>query len=134
MKSEKKTKTRKPIITMRQRNALDNLVENGGNVSKAMIDAKYTPATAKTPQKLTESKGFQLLCEQRGLTDKFLVDALVEDIEKKEQNRKPELELGFKILGRLNEKQEGNKTLIVNISGETAQRYGITSNTETSGE
>ena len=35
------------------------MVENGGNMSKAMIDAGYSPNTAKTPQKLTNSKGFK---------------------------------------------------------------------------
>jgi len=49
------------MATIKQKIAFDNVVENGGNVSRAMIDAHYSPATAKTPQKLTESKGWQEL-------------------------------------------------------------------------
>ena len=37
------------------------MVENGGNVSRAMKDAKYSVNTFNTPQKLTDSKGFQEL-------------------------------------------------------------------------
>lgn len=45
------------------------MVENGGNVSKAMIDAGYSPNTAKTPQKLTDSEYVQALMAEVGLTD-----------------------------------------------------------------
>jgi len=55
---------RKFASTMKQKTALQNMVENGGNVSKAMIYAGYSLATAKTPQKLTESKGFKALLEE----------------------------------------------------------------------
>lgn len=37
------------------------MVENGGNASQAMIDAGYSPATAKTPSKLTSSKAYQTI-------------------------------------------------------------------------
>ena len=63
-----------------------------------------TSFLAKTPQKLTESKGFKELCEEYGLTDELLLKSLVEDIKNKKKNRKPELELGFKIKGRLQDK------------------------------
>lgn len=52
----KKKRKRKPSI--RQRLAIAKVVENGGNVSKAMRDAGYSEATAKNPDKLTESKAF----------------------------------------------------------------------------
>lgn len=51
-------------MTLKQKKAIENMVENGGNVSRAMMDAGYSPATAKTPQKLTESKGFVELKEE----------------------------------------------------------------------
>ncbi len=111
--------------TIKQRKAFDKIVENGGNVSRAMIDVNYSPTTAKTPQKLTTSKGFQELCQEYGLTDKFLVEALVSDIIEKPKNRKAELELGFKIIGRLTDKPEANKVLVINVTPETAKRYGI---------
>jgi hypothetical protein len=92
------------IITRKQRKAVDNMVENGGIASKAMRDAGYSENTAKTPQKLTESGGFKAICEEYGLTDGLILKSLVEDIKKKPQNRKPELELGSKITGLLDER------------------------------
>ena len=47
------------MATIKQKLAVDALVENGGNVSQAMLKVGYSPATAKTPQKLTESDGFK---------------------------------------------------------------------------
>ncbi len=90
--------------TIKQEKALNKMVENGGNVSKAMKEAGYSSNTAKTPQKLTESIGFIELCEEKGLTDSLLINALIEDIKTKKGNRKSELELGFKIKGRLTQK------------------------------
>lgn len=89
---------RKP--TAKQKKALDIMVENGGNVSKAMRQAGYSAETAKTPSKLTDSQGFTKLMEERGLTDTLLVDALVEDIKNKTGNRVAELTLAAKLRGR----------------------------------
>lgn len=89
--------------TIKQKRAVDLMADNGGNVSKAMRDAGYSPMTAKTPQKLTESDGFKELMEAY-LPDDMLLRALSDDIEKKEGNRKPELELAFKVKGRMTEK------------------------------
>lgn len=47
------------MATDKCKKAVKNIVENGGIVSRAMEDAGYSPNTAKTPQKLTESKGFK---------------------------------------------------------------------------
>lgn len=52
------------MATTRQKKAIANLVENGGIISRAMLDAGYSPATAKTPQKLTESIGFRTLADR----------------------------------------------------------------------
>lgn len=51
------------MATTKQKKALEILVENGGDmpVSKAMVRAGYSPATAKTPQKLTESESYKAL-------------------------------------------------------------------------
>lgn len=104
------------MATKKQENAFDKLVGNGGNVTKAMIEAGYTPNTANTPQKLTESKGFIQLCEERGLTDDLLVDSLVEDIKAKKGNRKAEIELGFKVKGRTGDKDnKGDTNITFNI-------------------
>ncbi len=61
--------------TKKQLKAIDNLVENGGNVSKAMRDAGYSEMTAKTPQKLTESKAFNELMAE-AITDAKLIKVI----------------------------------------------------------
>lgn len=86
------------MATIKQKKALDKIVENGGNVSKAMEAAGYSAATAKTPQKLTESDGYKKLCEDLGLTPNLIVKSLVTDIKKKPQKRVGELRLGADIL------------------------------------
>lgn len=95
--SLRQRKKRKP--SLRQRKAVENMVENGGNVNKAMLDAGYSPATAHTPDKLTESIAFHNLCEEMGLTDGLVVAALVHDIKKKKLKRSSELSLAADILG-----------------------------------
>ena len=95
-------------ITGRQKTAAEVLVAKGGSISNAMRIAGYSENTLQTPQKLTESRGFLALCDDMGLTDQFLVSALQEDIKVKKANRKPELELAFKIRGRLKENPETN--------------------------
>ena len=51
------------MATAKQRKALEILVESGGDmpVGTAMKKAGYSPATAKTPQKLTESEAYKSL-------------------------------------------------------------------------
>lgn len=52
------------MSTIKQRKALENLAENGGNIGKAMKDAGYSEVSSKTPKKLTESKGFAELRDE----------------------------------------------------------------------
>ena len=101
--------------TYKQKQVAKILVENGGNVSKSMELAGYSKATSKTPQKLVESKGFKILCNELGLTDTFLVNALKEDIDKKPQDRSKELTLGFKVLGRLKADESQNTVPVLDI-------------------
>lgn len=91
------------MATERQKRAVDELVGKGGNVTQAMLAAGYSPNTANTPQKLTESEGYRELMDAY-LPDDMLLRALADDIEKKVGNRKPELELAFKVKGRMTEK------------------------------
>lgn len=51
------------MVTEKQKKTLDNMVDNGGIIGKAMIDAGYSENTAKTPSKLTNTKGWQELME-----------------------------------------------------------------------
>lgn len=89
-----------------QKRAFTEMVENGRKKGDAMIRAGYSKNTAVAPTKLTESKGFQELLEKAGLTDEFLNTALYEDIKAKKKNRKPELELAYKLKNRLSDKME----------------------------
>ena len=57
--------------TIKQERAFDKVVENGGNVSSAMREVGYSEATANTPQKLTESKGWKELMETYLSDDKL---------------------------------------------------------------
>ena len=52
------------MSTYKQKLVASKLVDFGGNVGKAMVAAGYSSATAKTPQKLTESKGWQELMKE----------------------------------------------------------------------
>src|SRR3990167_3551077 len=46
-------------MTIKQATAITKVVENHGNVSKAMIEAGYTKASAKNPSNLTNSKAYK---------------------------------------------------------------------------
>ena len=94
------------MSTEKQRKAVENIVENRGNISKAMRDAGYTDATAKNPKNLTESKGFEELCKNVGLTDDFILSCLAEDINAKPKNRYQELSLASKIRGLLIDRKD----------------------------
>ena len=101
------------------------------SVSRAMRETittsgkRYALSTTKTPKVLTGSKGFKEIYMKKGLTAGLITGALVDDIKKKPQNRVPELRLGSEILKMTDRESNGDKTLIINISGETAIRYGI---------
>lgn len=59
------------MATLKQKEAVKEIVENRGGVSSAMLKVGYKPKTAKNPKNLTESKGWQELMEQY-LPDKDL--------------------------------------------------------------
>ena len=60
------------MATIKQKKAVKKIIENNGNVSQSMIEVGYSPETAKNPQQLTESKGFQELVEKYLPDDKLL--------------------------------------------------------------
>lgn len=104
------------MATIKQKMAVQKMVENGGNVSKSMIEAGYSPATAKTPDKLTDSKGYQELLNEY-LPDDLILSSLKADIEAKPRRRVAELTLATKIKGMVVEKQEhsgGLKIVVTN--------------------
>jgi len=100
------------MATLKQRKAIDNVVENGGNVTKAMRDAGYSETTVNNPDNLTKSDAWIELMEAY-LPDDMLLGALSNDIEKKEGNRKAELELAFKLRGKMVDKTEGKIDVLV---------------------
>jgi hypothetical protein len=59
-------------MTIKQKIAIQEMVVNGGVASAAMLKAGYSPNTAKTPQKLTESKAWPELLEKYLPDDKLL--------------------------------------------------------------
>lgn len=100
------------MATFKQKRLVDKIIKNNGNFRKSMKEVGYSESTARVPKVITESKGFKEVCAQKGLTESFIVDALVEDINAKPGNRIGELGLGSKILG-LQDKHEvdGNITI-----------------------
>ncbi len=81
--------------------------------------------TAKNPTQVTESKGSQKALELAGLDLDTLNSYLAEDLAVKKQNRFNELQLAYKLHGKLRDTKEGDKTLILNITGESANRYKL---------
>lgn len=68
--------TTKKKPTIRQQKAMENVVENRGNVSKAMRDAGYPDVTAKNPKNLTESRAWKEVMEE------FLPDEVLGKVHK----------------------------------------------------
>ena len=121
------------MATERQKRAVDNIIENHGNVSKSMRDAGYTDASAKNPSNLTDSAGFAELMEAY-LPDDMLLRALADDIEAKDQNRKAELELAFKLKGKMTEKKDitsNGETIHLGMPDEVINRTKDESTRET---
>lgn len=76
------------MATERQKIAFDKIMENHGNVSKAMREAGYTNASAKNPKNLTQSKGWVELVEQY-LPDSLLAETHHKGLEA--TTKKPQL-------------------------------------------
>ena len=113
------------MITAKQKKAVDNLIEQGGdNVGLAMKKAGYAKKTSENPKRLTESKGYKELLEEYGLTDKLILESLVFDIRNKPKNRVAELVLASKIKGLEKAQQLDVKGDInIKISKEIADKY-----------
>jgi hypothetical protein len=134
---------RKP--TVKQQKALANLVENGGNVSKAMRDAGYSAAMVKNPQKLTQSQAFQYLMEQSGITDEKLTTVLKEgldatkavvmgkestesfvDVQPDYQMRHKYLETALKLKGHGNNQDVGTTNYnFINVQKNDKEEFGL---------
>lgn len=99
------------------------------NKQELLESIGYATTTAEKEAKvILESKGVKQALEAKGLTEDLIKSSLVFDIENKPKRRERELRLGAEILGMTDHEKGVNKTLIINITGETASRYGILPN------
>lgn len=71
------------MSTIKQKNVFKKIAENHGNISKSMLQVGYSPNTAKKPQNLTESKGWQELMQEY-LPDSLLAERHRELLDKRE--------------------------------------------------
>lgn len=96
------------------------------NKKDLLVSTGYSEITAKSiPSTIMEAKGVKEALKEYGLTEGLITKSLVEDIEKKPQNRVPELRLGAEILGMNDGEKGNNKTLILIVSGESAKRFNV---------
>lgn len=96
-------------MTIKQNLAASKLVENGGNVSKSMIAAGYSKASAKNPQKLTRSKGWRKLIDEY-LPDKLLLGLHKELLKSADQRiQLAAIDRAYKIKGRYNDNLPKNE-------------------------
>lgn len=63
-KPVERRKFSRPATARKHKLVVDKMVENGGNVSKAIRDAGYSESMSHTPQKITESKTFLEVLEE----------------------------------------------------------------------
>ena len=142
------------MSTLKQKKAIENVIENHGNISKAMKDAGYTLASAKNPSNLTHSKAWKELVEDALPNEKLFkvhiealqankvvsarvigkdADSGTDDfIEVPDQPvRVKALELAYKIKGKLNTDSGVNieKANILVMPEELIKKYEISSNT-----
>lgn len=122
--------------TRKQRNLAKVTLENP-TLTKGELVALggYTGSVIKNPNRALESQGYLKALDEYGLTEELLTKSLVADIKAKPKNRKPELELGYKIRGMLNpEEKPNNQVVVVNISSEIAKKYDINESPVTSNQ
>lgn len=96
----------KPRTTTRHRLLLQEMIDNKGkSIRQALRRANYSVALQDNPKKVIETKGFQALLQETGLTPELISKSLVEDINNKKGKRVEELKLGADIL-----RMRGNST------------------------
>lgn len=133
------------MATLRQKKALAKISENVGmSMGEAMREVGYSEQTSKSPSRMTRTKGWQDLMNKH-FPDSKLAALHKKLLEKKEvvilgvekgvtdweytgqphTDALKALETAYKLKGRYSDEGAGNKTLVINITGETASRYGI---------
>lgn len=112
--------------TLKQKRAVEKIVENSSaTLKEVVISAGYSPETAKHPDQVTKSKGFQQLLDemlpddliiakhQQLLNAKKLHGSLTEPDREVDDNQTQSkmVELGYKVKKKLIDKWEGELTL-----------------------
>lgn len=90
MRRDNKGKKYNVKPTTRQKKAFDNMLENGSNKGKALVDAGYSKNTAIAPTKVTESAGWIQLMEEH-LADEKLAKVHNEGLEATRKSGKEEV-------------------------------------------
>ncbi len=128
------------MASLRAQRAIKEIAENHRSASAAMLIAGYAPSTATKPSNLTKTKSFAELLEKY-LPDKKLFEKhteflnaprkirsykkgdFVEETEETDPSAVKALDMAYKLKGKY-VATTNNNVLVVNISGQTADRYG----------
>lgn len=111
------------MATLRQKRTAKRLLQelsspNPSSAAEVLKNEGYGKSLQNHPKRVLESAGMKEALRELGLTEELITTALVEDIEKKPQNRIRELQLGAEILGM--------KQLETNpASGESGNTYNF---------
>ena len=128
------------MATLRQKKLARNIVENIKrikplNKGELVESSGYSKISAKSSAGIIlEQIGVQEELEKLGFSvdgaDKVVSNILYQG--KKEENKLKAADLVYKRRGAYEDTKQGsNKTLVINISGETATRYGVLPHTDT---
>jgi len=100
--------------TQKQKMAAKKISENIGKktTGELLRESGYSRSISETPELATKGKGFKEEMAKYGLTEELISCSLVDDIKKKPQARKGELELGAKIL-RMGQDDDNTKPIVV---------------------
>lgn len=105
------------LATIRQVRAVEELIKGKGkNIGAALIAAGYSKSVARSPEIVTDSKGYKKMLHASGLTHELVATSLTEDIIGKPKRRVQELNLAADILGMKGEKAKQNDFIPVRIT------------------
>ncbi len=129
LKKEKPKRVTDKYISIKQQALADEIIKNQMRpVEERKNKQELVETVGLNSTSSLHTVGVQRALEKYGLTADLVTSALVDDIKEKPGKRLGELTLAADILGmKLKSKDpgEGNKTLIVMVSGQSAERYGI---------
>ncbi len=128
------------MSTLKQKNLAENIVNNSKrkdplNKQELVVSSGYSPTTADGhANQIIEQEGVKEALADLGFTEenaKKVVSEIMLNPEEDSNARLKATDQVFKVHGSYNEAGEGNRTLIINIIPESAQRYAISPSTET---